>query len=849
MSCMTPATNGTRISIDDPEARDFRASNIEWLMENHPHDCPVCDEGGECHLQDMTLMSGHNYRRFRFKKRTHRNQYLGPFLNHEMNRCIQCYRCVRFYRDYAGGRDLNVFAIHNSVYFGRQADGILENEFSGNLVEVCPTGVFTDKTFSRHYTRKWDLETAPSVCVHCSVGCNTIPGARYKELRRIVNRYNGQVNSYFLCDRGRYGYEFVNGDRRIAWPEYRDRAASPTAGANAGSRQVDEGEVLDLLGMALRDGGGVIGIGSPRASLEANFALRALVGADHFYSGMSDGEHRLVSLALELLRSGPARVPSLEDVRNSDSVLVLGEDVTNVAPMLALALRQAARQQPVKHAMQTIRIPRWDDAAVREAVQQEHGPFFTATVCATKLDELASHSYYGAPADLARLGFAVAAALRGDLAAMESLTSEMHALAAGIAEALKTAEKPVVVSGTSLGSESMLRAAAAVAWALCDAGRPATLSLIVPECNSLGLAMMDGRPLGEAFDAARDGQVKAAIILENDLYRRADSTQADAFLSSAGRVIALDSLATATTEKADVVLPVSTWAESDGTLVSQEGRAQRFYQVLVTKKPLQESWRWLRDVMVAVGRSEPAAWMGLDDVIAAMIREMPALSPLAEVAPPATFRVVGMKIARGSHRYSGRTAMNANIDVSEPKPPDDPDSALTFSMEGYYGQMPPALLPRFWAPGWNSWQQATSKFQQEVGGPLRGGDPGKRLIEPADGGGRPSPGTMPAPFERRSKEWLAVPLYHIFGSEELSVLSAGVAELSPAPYIGLNPADAETLGLSAGAELNLALGGVPRRLPVTLIPSLPTGVAGIPAGLPGTLGMVLPTWIRLGGDE
>ncbi|MER3425216.1 MAG: NADH-quinone oxidoreductase subunit G, partial [Nitrospiraceae bacterium] len=119
MACMTPAADGTRISIEHPEAKAFRASVIEWLMVNHPHDCPVCDEGGECHLQDMTVMAGHTYRRYRFKKRTYRNQYLGPFIKHDMNRCIQCYRCVRFYRDYAGGRDFNVFAIHRNVYFGR----------------------------------------------------------------------------------------------------------------------------------------------------------------------------------------------------------------------------------------------------------------------------------------------------------------------------------------------------------------------------------------------------------------------------------------------------------------------------------------------------------------------------------------------------------------------------------------------------------------------------------------------------------------------------------------------------------------------------------------------------------
>ena len=123
MACMTPVNSkalippldAMRISIEDEEAKHFRASVIEWLMVNHPHDCPVCDEGGNCHLQDMTVMTGHNYRRYRFNKRTHLNQYLGPFINHEMNRCIACYRCVRFYRDYAGGDDLNAFSSRGQV--------------------------------------------------------------------------------------------------------------------------------------------------------------------------------------------------------------------------------------------------------------------------------------------------------------------------------------------------------------------------------------------------------------------------------------------------------------------------------------------------------------------------------------------------------------------------------------------------------------------------------------------------------------------------------------------------------------------------------------------------------------
>src|SRR5215831_6741312 len=114
--------------------------------------------------------------------------------------------------------DLHAFGLRDTVFFGRERDGVLENEFSGNLVEVCPTGVFTDKTLKRHYARKWDLQMAPSVCVHCGLGCNTTPGERYGTLRRIVNRYNGDVNGYFLCDRGRFGYEFVNRLERIRQP-------------------------------------------------------------------------------------------------------------------------------------------------------------------------------------------------------------------------------------------------------------------------------------------------------------------------------------------------------------------------------------------------------------------------------------------------------------------------------------------------------------------------------------------------------------------------------------------------------------------------------------------------------
>ncbi|MEJ2721658.1 MAG: NADH-quinone oxidoreductase subunit NuoG, partial [bacterium] len=373
MACMTPAEDGTRISINDEEAVAFRRSVIEWLMLNHPHDCPVCDEGGECHLQDMTVMTGHAYRRNRFKKRTHRNQYLGPFVNHEMNRCIQCYRCVRFYHDYAGGKDLQAVAAHDHVYFGRHDDGVLESEFSGNLVEVCPTGVFTDKTLKKHYTRKWDLQTAPSVCMHCSMGCNTIPGERYGALRRIRARYHDEINGYFLCDRGRYGYEFVDDERRIRTP-------LQPKGLDQPATRTNRDDALRRAAEMIGDGSRTIGIGSPRASVEANFALRTLVGVGKFHRGIDAAEADLVTETIAALNNGPVRAAPLADVGHADAVLVLGEDASNTAPMLALMLRQAGRRAPIDRALEGSKaIERWNDAAVRDMVQAETGPLYIVT--------------------------------------------------------------------------------------------------------------------------------------------------------------------------------------------------------------------------------------------------------------------------------------------------------------------------------------------------------------------------------------------------------------------------------------------------------------------------------------
>ncbi|UZM16083.1 NADH-quinone oxidoreductase subunit NuoG [Pseudomonas kielensis] len=822
MSCMTPATDGTWISIDDEESKAFRASVVEWLMTNHPHDCPVCEEGGHCHLQDMTVMTGHNERRYRFTKRTHQNQQLGPFISHEMNRCIACYRCVRFYKDYAGGTDLGVFGAHDNVYFGRVEDGTLESEFSGNLTEVCPTGVFTDKTHSERYNRKWDMQFSPSICHGCSSGCNISPGERYGELRRIENRFNGSVNQYFLCDRGRFGYGYVNRE---------DRPRQPLL-ANGAKLSLDE--ALDKAADLLR-GRNIVGIGSPRASLESNYALRELVGAEHFYSGIEAAELERIRLVLQVLKDSPLPVPNMRDIEDHDAIFVLGEDLTQTAARMALSLRQSVKGKAEDMA-DAMRVQPWLDAAVKNIGQHALNPLFIASIAETKLDDIAEECVHAAPDDLARIGFAVAHALDASAPAVAGLDSEALALAQRIADALLAAKRPLIIAGTSLGSKALIEAAANIAKALKLREKNGSISLIVPEANSLGLAMLGGESVDAALQAVIDGQADAIVVLENDLYTRTAKAKVDAALNAAKVLIVADHQKTATSDRAHLVLPAASFAEGDGTLVSQEGRAQRFFQVFDPKYMdasilVHEGWRWLHALRATL-LNQPIDWTQLDHVTAAVASSTPQLARIVDAAPSAAFRIKGMKLAREPLRYSGRTAMRADISVHEPRTPQDNDTAFAFSMEGYSGSVEPRQqVPFAWSPGWNS-PQAWNKFQDEVGGHIRAGDPGTRLIE-STGDALNWFANVPRAFNPAQGTWQVVPFFHLFGSEENSSKAAPVQERIPAAYVALAKSEADRLGVNDGALLSLNVAGQTLRLPLRINEQLGAGLVALPAGLAG----------------
>jgi NADH-quinone oxidoreductase subunit G len=336
MSCMLPAQDGMVVSTTDPDAQAMRRHVIEWLMINHPHDCPVCDEGGECQLQDMTIAGGHGIRRYSGKKRTHVNQYLGPYIEHEMNRCIQCYRCVRFYQEYAGGTDFGVMGSAGRVYFGRFQEGTLESSFSGNLVDICPTGVFTDKT-ARFRARYWDYDMAPSVCSGCSLGCATTPVARYRELLKTIARRNDAVNGWFICDQGRFSTAIVNDSLRPRTPLVDGREVGLDVALGALLLHIEK--VINQYGP-----GSMAIVGSSRLALESAALLPLLAqstsaGALCYFSGKDESDSTLG--LQELLTAGPSA--SQQDVRESDLIIICDCDPLQEAPMMALAIRQAWR--------------------------------------------------------------------------------------------------------------------------------------------------------------------------------------------------------------------------------------------------------------------------------------------------------------------------------------------------------------------------------------------------------------------------------------------------------------------------------------------------------------------------
>ncbi len=582
-----------------------------------------------------------------------------------------------------------------------------------------------------------------------------------------------------------------------------------------------------------------MGIGSPRASLESNYALRELVGQANYSTGIAQKEQKLVELAASIMQTEGIYNPNMREIESYDAVLILGEDLTQTAPRMALSVRQAAKNKAREMAAKT-RTPDWLAEPVQRIGQEAKSPVYILAATQTRLADVATGEVVASPNDIARLGFAVAAAVNGEV--VSGLDEDAKAFAQTIADTLKAANKPLIIAGTSLQDASIMEAAAQLTQNL---GSKAGLSLVVPEVNSMGLALFGGLSLEQAFAQDYD----TLVIVENDLFRRLPAAQVQAALDKAETVIVLDHSETETVKQADIVLSAASFAEGDGTVVSQEGRAQRFYQVYDPSyyKPeyaIKESWRWLHAIETGI-KGKAVDWTLLDDVIESIVKNVPVLEAIQDVAPDAGYRVHGLKIAREPRRYSGRTAMRAPLSVHEPKQPTDPDSALTFSMEGYVGpQKASSLVPFAWAPGWNS-PQSWNKYQDEVGGHLKGGDSGVRLFDRL--AKRPARSYVaPVPVVANPESFRLVPMHHIFGSGEFTIKTPSMETRIPEAVFAVGEQDATRLNLQEGQHITVKAGETTVSLPVQVIEYLPTGYIGYPVGLAPMVSLAEPVSVALG---
>lgn len=558
MSCMVDAADGMIVSTTDEEAVDYRKHVIEWLMMNHPHDCPVCDEGGHCLLQDMTVSGGHGIRRYLGKKRTYRDQYLGFFVQHEMNRCIHCWRCRRFYQEFAGYRDLGAMQIAYRTYFGRFKEGPLESPFSGNLIDLCPTGVYTDKP-SRFKGRRWDYERSPSLCIHCSLGCHTIASARYREIVRLEAHFSESVNGYFICDRGRYGFDYTN---------HPERPRQARIAGQEVSWQKAVGTAVERLSQIRQDAGSqsIDCISSSRSCLEN----QAMVKIFCQLLGLQNPKYFEIPSITRKLRAAVSRLEkdltlSMREVEKSDFILAVGVDPINEGPMLALAMRQANR----KGATVAVIDPR------PIALPFE---FFHFPVAVREIDRFLSALIKGAVNRSAAEKTGPAALSFFDSLPVDvSGHSEFREGLDRVSQRLQQSRFPVIVCGTDIVRETTPLVAADHARLLRTKRDRAGLFYLMPGANAFGAALFSSgsESFAETIESIEKGTIRALVLVESDPFRSfPDQDRLRQAIEKLDLLVVLDYLPSEAVRSADIFIPTRTLFEMESAFVNQEGRVE-----------------------------------------------------------------------------------------------------------------------------------------------------------------------------------------------------------------------------------------------------------------------------------
>lgn len=578
-ACATPVTDGMKVMTNSESAVKAQKGVMEFLLINHPLDCPICDQGGECELQDLAVGYGASASRYTEEKRVVFNKNIGSLITTDMTRCINCTRCVRFGQEIGGIMEMGQVGRGEHAEITTFIEGAINSELSGNIIDLCPVGALTSKPF-RYSARAWELTTRPSVSPHDGLGANLSVQTKDNRVFRVLPRDNEEINECWLSDKDRFAYEGLNAA---------DRLQRPMIKRNGEWHECDWSEALDFVSTALKrirdEQGGeqIAALASPHSTLEELYLLQKLMRG----MGSNNVDYRLrqSDFSADAAMQGASWLGmAIADLSQLNSVLIVGSTLRADHPLLAHRLRQAVKRGAELNLINPVD----DDLLCRVANKAIVAPDAMVEMLNQVRRALAGESVDAtAQAIAASLKQSERkAVLLGNLAQHHPRYAELHALAQQIAE----------LSGSKLGF--LGEAANSVGAYLAGA---------VPGEGGMNVARM--------LDTPRRAYILLGVEAELDTY---NSAQTLAALQSAQLVVALSSYKGKALDYAHVLLPVAPFTETSGTFVNTEGRAQNFNAVV---KPLGETrpgWKVLRvlgNLMEAAGFDYDSAEQVRDEVL------------------------------------------------------------------------------------------------------------------------------------------------------------------------------------------------------------------------------------------
>jgi len=647
-ACATPVTNGMIVRTKSDKAVKAQKSVMEFLLINHPLDCPICDQGGECQLQDLAVGYGGSASRYQEEKRVVFHKSVGPLISmEEMSRCIHCTRCVRFGQEVAGVMELGMAhrGEHSEIttFVGRSVD----SELSGNMIDICPVGALTSKPF-RYSARTWELSRRKSVSPHDSTGANLIVQVKANQVMRVVPLENEAVNECWIADRDRFSYEAVNSPQRLTQPMIKQGGQWVTTDWTTALEYVATG----LKQIVADHGASAVGaLGSPHATVEELHLLAKLVRG----LGSQNIDHRLrhADFRRDGAAPGSARwlgtsVASLSELQR---VLVVGSFLRKDHPLLAQRLRQAARRGAKIISLHAVH----DDWLMPVAQR------VTA-----------------APSDWVQSLADIACAVAESTGAQAPLAGSVTEGARSTAAALLSGERKAVLLGNAAVQHTQAAELLALTrWIGAQTG--ASVGVMGEAANSVGAQLVDAVPGAGGLDVAGMlAQPRKALLLLNvePVLDLADPAAAHAALQQADMVVAFTSFKDAAVEGADVLLPIAPFTETSGTFVNAEGRVQGFHGVVKPLGDTRPAWKVLRVLGNLLGLSgfdfettEQVRQEALGDEarITARLSNDVVVTPKAGAAPQELQRLAEVPIYAADALVRRATSLQLTTDARAPQ--------------------------------------------------------------------------------------------------------------------------------------------------------------------------------------